>query len=155
MNGMAGSTFEAPGTDNGVRKVARYGISPYFDFDAGDIELDGAGRVQMADARESWLMWCVKSVLTERGAYMAYSDNIGTDMRWALEQGEREAQQEAMINAITDALLADPAGRTLAVNGFGFTWSEDSVRVSFALTGADGYQGSVEAGLGADGLRAR
>lgn len=152
---MAGNTFDAPATDNGVRKAARYGISPYFNFDAGDIELDGTGRVQMADARESWLMWCVKSVLTERGAYMAYSDNVGTDMNWAMEQGEREAQQEALINAITDALLADPAGRTLAVNGFGFNWSADSVRVSFALTGEDGYRGSVEAGLTDEGMRAR
>lgn len=144
---MATDGFDVPVERAGTGAAATWGISPWFDFEAGDIALDGAGRVLMADARESWLIWCVKTVLTEKGAYLAYSDNAGTSMRWALEQGERAAQQEALINAITDALSADPAGRTLSVSGFDFDWAADSVQVSFTLLGADGYQGRVTASL--------
>lgn len=142
---MAGKRFEVPLTKRAGRSQAIYGISPVFDYERGDIMLDGAGRVVMADAREAWLMWCVKSVLTEKDSCLAYSDNVGTNMRWALEQNERAAQQEALINAITDALMADPCRRTLSVSEFSFKWSEDSVQISFTLTGADGYQGRVAA----------
>ena len=149
---MGRNGFDVPAEATGAGRAAAWGISPRFDFEAGDIELTGAWRVQMADARESWLLWCVKTVLTEKGACLAYSDNAGTSMRWALEQDKRAAQQEALINAITDALMADPAGRTLSVSGFEFDWAADGVQVSFTLLGADGYQGAVAVSL-SDGAR--
>lgn len=151
---MAGVRFDIPLAGAGGDAAAVWGIAPYFDFDEGDISLDGAGRVVMADAREAWLMWCVKAVLTEKGACLAYSDNIGTSLNWALEQTERAAQQEALINAITDALRADPSRRTLSVSDFSFTWSADGVLVSFTLLGADGYQGKVSANMDAGAARA-
>lgn len=146
---LAGTRFDIPLESVGGSAGAVWGISPSFDYEVGDIALDGAGRVVMADAREAWLMWCVKAVLTEKGACLAYSDNIGTSMNWALEQTERAAQQEALINAITDALRTDPSRRTLSVGDFSFTWSADSVCISFTLLGADGYQGQVSANVDA------
>lgn len=146
---MAGTKFDIPVERADSDAGAVWGTAPSFDFEQGDIALDGAGRVIMADAREAWLMWCVKMVLTEKGACLAYSDNVGTSMNWALEQTERAAQQEALINAITDALRADPSRRTLSVGDFSFAFSGDSVQIDFTLLGADGYQGHASASVAA------
>ena len=140
---MAAATFDAPTADGAYAQRARWGISPRFDFETGDIVLDGAGRVDMADAADSWRQWCVKAVHTQRGAYRAYSDSFGADMEWAMRQTGSEARSEAPPNTITDALKADPYGRTLAVGGFEFDWSADGVDVSFELSGAGGCQSSL------------
>lgn len=142
---MAGTTFDAPDAGGALDMRAHYGIAPRFDFETGDIVLSGAGRVDMADAATCWQQWCMKAVLTQRGAYRAYSAAYGADMRWALSQTRRDACGEAIMNAINDALRADPAGRTLSVSGFELKWAADSVDISFNVTGADGCRSSVSA----------
>lgn len=149
---MAATTFDVPAAGGSYAQRARWGISPRFDFETGDIVLDGAGRVDMTDAANSWLQWCVKAVYTQRGACRAYTDSFGADMEWAMSQTGRDARGEAIINAITDALKADPYGRTLAVSGFEFDWSADGVNVSFELTGAGGCQSSLSVGLDDSGV---
>ena len=61
---MAATTFDVPAAGGSYAQRARWGISPRFDFETGDIVLDGAGRVDMTDAANSWLQWCVKAVHT-------------------------------------------------------------------------------------------
>ena len=43
---MAATTFEAPAAGGSYAQRARWGRSPRFDFETGDIVLDGAGGCQ-------------------------------------------------------------------------------------------------------------
>jgi hypothetical protein len=114
----------------------RYGKSWLFDFKTGDFVIDGAGRVVQADGYTAWAQWCVKTVLTERFAYLAYSQNYGTEIEAALRQPSRQAVESELERAITEALLMDP--RTEMVRDFRFTWEGDQLRVAFTVVPAVG-----------------
>lgn len=143
------TTFTVPAAVRLSGTRAQWGIAPLFDYDTGDIALDSAGRVKMADAGETWLEWCQKAMVTQRGAYGAYPSGFGADMLSAMSAGGREASEAAIANSAADALLSDPGGRTLSVSGFSFEWEGDSVNVAFNVCGADGARGSVNAHLSA------
>ena len=109
----------------------RYNKSWLFDFKTGDFVIDGAGRVVQADGYTAWAQWCVKTVVTERFAYLAYSQNYGTEIEAALRQPSRQAVQAELERAITEALLVDP--RTEVVRDFAFEWRGDELYVSFTV----------------------
>ena len=114
----------------------RYGKSWLFDFKTGDFVIDGAGRVVQADGYTAWAQWCVKTVLTERFAYLAYSQNYGTEIEAALRQPSRQAVEAELERVITEALLVDP--RTQVVRDFRFTWQGDQLQVAFTVVPAVG-----------------
>ncbi len=114
----------------------RYGKSWLFDFKTGDFVIDGAGKVIQTDGHTAWAQWCVKTVLTERFAYLAYSQNYGTEIETALRQPSRQAVEAELERAITEALLVDP--RTEMVRDFRFTWEGDQLQVAFAVVPAVG-----------------
>ena len=113
-----------------------YPESYLFDFEKGDFVRDTAGRIVIADGHRAWVQWCVKTVLTERFAYLAYSQNYGTEIETALKQPSRQAVEAELERAITEALLMDP--RTEVVRGFRFTWEGDQLRVAFTVVPAVG-----------------
>ena len=113
-----------------------YPESYLFDFEKGDFVRDTAGRIVIADGHRAWVQWCVKTVLTERFAYLAYSQNYGTEIEAALKQPSRQAVEAELERAITEALLMDP--RTEMVRGFRFTWEGDQLRVVFTVVPAVG-----------------
>ncbi len=143
------ATFAVPAAVRSGGTRAQWGIAPLFDCDTGDIALDGAGRVKMADAGETWLEWCQKAMVTQRGVYGAYPSGFGADMLSAMNAGDRDASEAAIANGAADALLSDPGGRTLSVGEFSFEWEGDSVNVAFNVCGADGVSGIVNARLSA------
>jgi len=108
-----------------------YPKSYLFDFEKGDFVLDGAGRIIIADGYTAWTQWCVKTILTERVAYLAYSRNYGTEIDEALEQPTRAAVETEVERTITEALLIDP--RTYAVRDFSFEWRGNELYVSFTV----------------------
>jgi hypothetical protein len=108
-----------------------YPESYLFDFEKGDFVLDGAGRIVIADGYTAWAQWCVKTVLTERFAYLAYSGNYGVEIDKALKQPTRAVVETEVERTITEALLADP--RTYAVRDFSFEWKGDELYVSFTV----------------------
>ena len=114
----------------------RYGSSWFFDFGTGDFAIDGAGKVIQTDGHTAWAQWCVKTVLTERFAYLAYSQNYGTEIETALRQPSRQAVEAELERAITEALLVDP--RTEMVRDFRFTWEGDQLQVAFTVVPAVG-----------------
>ena len=114
----------------------RYGKSWLFDFKTGDFVIDGAGKVIQTDGHTAWAQWCVKTVLTERFAYLAYSQNYGTEIETALKQPSRQAVEAELERTITEALLMDP--RTEMVRDFQFTWEGDQLRVAFTVVPAVG-----------------
>lgn len=109
----------------------KYGKSWLFDFEKGDFVVDGAGRVVETDGHTAWAQWCVKSVLTERFAYLIYSTNYGAEIEQALRQPSRKAVEAELERVITEALLADP--RTEMVRDFSFEWQGDEVKVAFTV----------------------
>jgi hypothetical protein len=108
-----------------------YPESYFFDFEKGDFARDGAGRIAIADGHTAWAQWCIKTVLTERFAYLAYSHNYGTEMESALKQPSRKAVEAELERVITEALLAD--SRTEMVRDFIFVWVDSQLRVNFIV----------------------
>lgn len=107
----------------------KYGKSWLFDFKKGDFVVDGAGRVTEADGHRAWIQWCIKTILTQRFAYVIYSSDYGTELEEAQKQPDRKAVEIELERAITEALLVDP--RTEMVKDFVFEWEGDTVKVSF------------------------
>jgi hypothetical protein len=126
-------TFELPTIveQQQLPLAPEYPKSYLFDFEKGDFVLDGAGRIIIADGYTAWVQWCVKTVLTERFAYLTYSQNYGTEIETALKQPSRQAVEAELERTITEALLMDP--RTEMVRDFRFTWEGDQLRVAFTV----------------------
>lgn len=127
--------FEAPKIivteDNLVKQ--RVGMS--FDFETGDFKLDNGGRIETASPYDVWVQWCLKTVYTQRWAYLGYSDQIGVEMEEAFNQESGEAAESYIEYTISEALLADPYSRTKRVYDFNFKWETDSVKVTFIVSG--------------------
>lgn len=123
-----------------------YGTSWLFDFEKGDFVTDGSGRVVTCDGYTAWAQWCVKTVLTERFAYLAYSSDYGVEMDNALAHPDPKAVQSEVERTITEALLVDP--RTESVQNFTFSRSGDGLAVAFELVPTVGTPTRVEVTLG-------
>lgn len=119
-----------------------YPESYLFDFEKGDFARDGAGRVVKADGHRAWVQWCIKAVLTERFACLAYGWDYGTEADKALKQPSRAMIAAEIERTITEALLADP--RTEMVRDFGFRWKADELYVSFTVIPAIGDAERIE-----------
>ena len=111
----------------------RAGMS--FDFETGDFKLDNAGRIETATPYEVWAQWCLKTVYTQRWAYLGYSDQIGVELEEAFNQEDNAAKESYIEYTISEALLADPYNRTKRVYDFNFNWETDSVKVTFVISG--------------------
>lgn len=122
--------------------VPQYGRSWLFDFEKGDFVVDGAGKIVLVDGHTAWAQWCIKTVLTERFAYLVYSHNYGTEIKSALRQPSRQAVESELERVITEALLADP--RTQMVKDFVFEWEGDSVKVRFTAVPVIGEPAQLE-----------
>ena len=81
------------------------------------------------------MQWCLKTVLTQRWAFFAYSSQAGVEIEEAFAQQDRKAQESYMEKTITEALLADPYQRTRRVYDFTFVWKTDGVEVTFWVNG--------------------
>ena len=113
----------------------KYKPSVYFDFELGDFRRDGANKLVVAEGKEAYKQWCIKTVLTERLERMAYSSDIGIELHDALKQADRQAVESALERTITEALMVNP--RTEYVRGFEFTWSSDSLYCEFIVKGKE------------------
>ena len=137
-------TFDVPSLSNKDTLDVEYKESIFFDQSKGDIVLDSAGRVKIANGQEAWMGWCMKMLVSERGTLLAYpSPDIGVEMEHISTLPDREAKEIAIENTIKETLMNDPAHRTVEVRDFVFEHSTDSVIVSFCVVGADGYTGSI------------
>ena len=110
----------------------RYLPSLEFDFALGDFVRDGANKLVSCDGHKAWQQWCLKAVLTERFACLAYGPDIGTETEDQAER-TRAAKELALERTITEALLVDQ--RTEYVRGFVFDWQSDALYISFTVKG--------------------
>jgi hypothetical protein len=123
--------------------VSRYKPGPLFDFEKGDFVVDSRGRIVIGDGYQMWVQWCEKIMRTERMAHMAYSRSIGVEADEAFREPDRESVESAFERTITEALLADPSGRTRSVREFEFDWQPDALAISCVVVGAEGYSAQV------------
>lgn len=113
----------------------KYKPSIAWDLEKGDFVRNGANQLIECNGREAYRVWCIKNVLTERYACMAYPDSIGTEMESALKEKSNGAVESAVERTITEALLINP--RTEYVRGFSFIWNGDELHCSFTVKGID------------------
>lgn len=137
--------FEVPAILEETKKnEAIYKGSYYFDFYTGDFALDGAGRVMQATGYDAWRQWCIKTIATERRAYYNYTDNLGIEGEAAMAQPTAALQQLAFETTITEALLADPYGRTIEVRDFVWSRGVDSLHMQCTVVGQDDKTATIE-----------
>lgn len=114
-----------------VEPQLTYGKGIKFDFAAGDFVLDGAGRLVIVDGHTEWVQWCIKTVLTERFAYLVYGPDYGTELEALPREPSRGAAEARVRRTITEALMVNP--RTREVRGFDFRWEGNVLHVSFEV----------------------
>ncbi len=127
--------FNVPGIDVSDENNARERKGIYFDFETGDFKIDNKGRIETANPYDAWIQWCMKTVYTQRWAYLGYSDQIGVELEEALKQEDKPARESYIEKTISEALLADPYRRTKRVYDFAFKWERDNVKVTFIISG--------------------
>ncbi len=113
-----------------------------FDFEKGDFVRDAAGRIAIADGHTAWVQWCIKTVMTERFACLAYSWNYGVEAEQAIKHPDRALVEMEIERTITEALMADP--RTELVRDFSFKWRTDELYVSFTIVPVIGEPARIE-----------
>lgn len=148
---MAGDlfpVFDVPSEiEEETNQDSEYAPAPLWDFEAGDFVMDAAHRTLYGSGYDSWVLWCTKTIMTQRWAHLAYSDNEGIESAEAFAEPDREAVESSFERTITEALLADPMGRTLSVRNFEYEWEADSLWISCEVTGRDGSTADIKAKL--------
>lgn len=129
--------FEVPDfvtKKNEENRKQQYKPSVYFDYATGDFRLDGAGRMAGASGREAYMQWCIKTVMTERDAFLAYSTKYGAELETSLAQSDRASVEASLERTIMEAIMANP--KTEYCRDFTFTWPEpDSCDCEFVVKG--------------------
>ena len=128
-----------------VQEHQRYRPAPHFDLERGDFILGGARQPVYGSGFDAWILWCVKSIMTQRWAHYAYSGNTGIEAIEAFREPDRQAQESAFERTVAEALLADPMGRTAQVRDFSFRWDGDSLHISCNVIGIDGNSAAIDA----------
>ena len=128
-----------------TQPVKVYAPAPLWDFETGDFATNGAGQPIYGSGYDAWVLWCTKIVLTQRWAHDGYTPNTGIEAKEAFKEPDRKAQESALERTITEALMADPAGRTAQGRSFLFVWGGDSLDIRCEVVGTDGNSATVEA----------
>lgn len=109
-----------------------------FDDSLRDFKRDGTMKLVECSGIESWIQWCMKMLQTQRYVCQAYSDDIGIDLERAFTAESREEAESILRQEITEALEADPYGRTEFVQSVEFQWKDnDSVEADCVIVGMD------------------
>lgn len=140
--------FDVPSTlaEDAVRQE-RYAPAPMWDVERGDFVTDGTRRTIYGSGSDAWVLWCTKSILTQRWAHDSYSADTGIEAEQAFKETDRKAVESSFERTITEALLADPMGRTVQVRDFAFRWEADSLWIECAVFGRDGNTADIRVKL--------
>lgn len=135
MNEPLFPVFDVPKTEYAKPERAEYKPSMLFDYAKGDFVQNGMRDIAEADGKTAYIQWCRKIVLTERSAFLAYAEDIGTEMEDAMRQGDYDAVESALERTITEALMVNP--RTERVHDFRFTRIAGGLQCAFIVKGRD------------------
>ena len=119
-------------------EVIGYKISPYFDTKSGDFLLNGSGQIITADEITAYTNWCENVMASERYKHDGYSDDIGIDYDEIFSASSREEAELIIESEISEALAADPFGRTQYVQKVSCEWiGPDTVLVNVEVVALD------------------
>lgn len=113
----------------------KYKRTMKWDAEKGDFVRDGANKVVECSGREGFMIWCLKTAMTERYACLAYPDEIGVEMEDATDDDEPEIVESQVERTITEAIEVNP--RTEFVGDFNFTWDGDVMHCTFNVKGVE------------------
>lgn len=117
-----------------------------FDWNTGDFIRDGRNMLQEATGVESWQQWCQNCLQTERYKYLAYSEDYGIEVEEVFAASTREEAESILTRQITEALEADPYGRTSYIDSIAYDWTaSDAVQVELTVVGIADVTIDVEA----------
>ncbi len=98
----------------------RNGIA--FDIVTGDFVRDGKNKILDSNGVESWKSWCFNCVNTERYKNLAYGTDFGIELDPVFAAESHDEAESILVRQITEALLADPYGRTEYVEFESIEW---------------------------------
>lgn len=115
-----------------------YKPSSRFDLVAMDFQKNGNHQIQDSNGLQAWEDWCVICLATERYDYAAYNTDFGIETKEAFRAESRSKAESILIREITEALMADPYGRTRYVPEISFDWiGADAVKVQVTVEGIE------------------
>lgn len=103
-------------------------------FVNGDFARTGTNKLTYNTGIESWERWCQNCLATKRYSSPYYSSDFGINTLELLNS-DREKTESILRREITEALEADPYGRTKRVDSFNFSFGVDNVKVGIKVTG--------------------
>lgn len=107
-----------------------------FDYETGEFKRDGRNKIMEASGIESWKSWCINCLSTERYAHLAYSTDFGIETKAIFAAETRSAAESILVRQVTEAILADPYGRSEYLTFNNIDWSTpDAVYVDFTVYG--------------------
>lgn len=132
----ANNTFTIPHfIDTEIKTEVKDKSSAYFDFVKGDFAQNLSGKIIKATPYDTWVQWCLKTVNTQRWAFLSYNDDIGVEIEEAFKENSKAAIESEIMRTIDEALIADTLGRTIYVKDFRFKWGVDDIHVTFTVKG--------------------
>lgn len=124
--------------DSATDSVTGYKPGVAFDYETGDFVRDGQNKAVDATGFESWAQWCRHNLLTERYKHRAYSTDFGIEREDAIKALTKEEAESILTRQITEALEADPYGRTDHVESVDFNWiDQNQVEIDVTVVGID------------------
>lgn len=109
-----------------------------FNYETGDFKRDGKNSLLDSDGIESWKSWCINCIQTERYAHLACPPDFGIETAAAMRATSRAEAESILTREITEALLADPYGRTHYVEDINYDWTApDTVIISATVHGIE------------------
>ena len=107
-----------------------------FNYEIGDFKRDGKNKILDSHGIESWRSWCINCLQTERYKHLAYSTDFGIEIEAAMKARSHAEAESILTRQITEALMADPYGRTDYIEELVFDWTApDNVAVDVTIHG--------------------
>lgn len=107
-----------------------------FSYEKGDFLRNGSNNIMECSPFEAWVQWCQKVLMTPRFQCDAYSTDIGIDLRDVIAASSKSEAESILTSEISEALAADPYGRTDYVQAVEYDWiSEDTVIATVTVLG--------------------
>lgn len=115
-----------------------YKPSADFDFEQGDFIRNGAQQIESNSGIDAWEAWCKTCLLTDRYNHTAYTTDFGIEFDAVFKCSTREEAESMLTRQITEALTADPYGRTSYVQDISYEWiAPDAVLADVTIVGID------------------
>lgn len=133
--------FDVPDVDEEEEEYdTEYKRSIRWDPELGDFSRDSSNRLVECDGYEAYMIWCYKTIQTERDSHLAYIEEVsgsdlGVEMEEVSQEEDNETAESMIERTITEALEVNP--RTEYVGNFLFSWDGDGVHCQFDVKGID------------------